>query len=821
MQSHFADVVVPVPIPRLFTYSIPPEIADSLTVGSRVVVQFGRKKSYSAIVVRMHDNEPKIYETKPILTVVDSTPIVNELQLKLWEWMSQYYICSMGEVYNAALPSGLKLESESRLTYNADFVAESQLPERQEQILNFIDEKRTCTISEVTQFCSGFNPLPQIKKLLDIEAVYISEELRTGYKPKTDTFFSLSDDVCDDKIMGQWFDKLERAPKQLDTLMAFIQQAGGMSNLKKGKQLQRSEIACNANISMSAIAELVKKGILISTKMNISRLSASNIRIEPPHELSDIQQNALDEIEKSFLTHDTTLLHGVTSSGKTEIYIHLIKRCIDAGRQVLYLLPEIALTAQITSRLRRHFGDALGIYHSKFSDNERVEVWSRLLTDCKYKVILGVRSSIFLPFNNLGLIIVDEEHENSYKQYDPAPRYNARDMAGVLARFHNAKVLLGSATPSLESYRNAQDGKFGFVRLLTRHTGIELPQIIPVDMREARAKKLYVSIFSMQLKDEIDRALRDKEQVILFQNRRGFSPYLECRRCAYIPKCQNCDVSLTYHKTIHQLVCHYCLYSVAVPQVCPACGAPAFEMQGFGTERIEEETKAIFPSAKVVRMDLDTARSRKAYEQIISDFEAGKYDILIGTQMISKGLDFENVSTVGILNADNMLNMPDFRAFERCFQLIAQVSGRAGRHGRRGKVFLQTRSIEHPVIQNVITNNFEKNVREQMQEREMYSYPPFVRLINITLKHKDLTKAQNAAQAVAQQLKAIFGNRVLGPQEPVVSRIATYFLQRIMLKIDKRHRPEKIKAQMMETVNSVLADESFKNTVIQIDVDPY
>lgn len=821
MQAHFADVVVPVPIAKLFTYSIPAEIADNLTIGSRVVVQFGRKKSYSAIVFRMHDTPPEAYETKPILSVVDSLPIVNELQLKLWEWISQYYICSIGEVYNAALPAGLKLESESRLVYNADFVAEKQLPEHQEQILNFIDEKRTCTISEITQFCKGFNPLPQIKKLLDLEAVYISEELRTGYKPKTDTFFSLADEVCNDEIMSQWFDKLERAPKQLDTLMAFIQQAEGMSNLKKGRQLRRSEIAANPNISMTAIADLVKKGILVSTKMNVSRLSTSTTRLEKPHELSDVQQHALDEIEASFQSHDTTLLHGVTSSGKTEIYIHLIKRCIESDRQALYLLPEIALTAQITSRLRKHFGDELGIYHSKFSDNERVEVWNKLLTDCKYKVILGVRSSIFLPFSNLGLIIVDEEHENSYKQFDPAPRYNARDMAGVLARFHNAKVLLGSATPSLESYRNACEGKFGYVSLKTRHAGIELPQIIPVDMREARHKKLYISMFSMKLKDEIDRALRDKEQVILFQNRRGFSPYLECYRCAYIPKCINCDVSLTYHKSTNQLVCHYCSYTVAVPQVCPACGTPAMEAQGFGTERIEEETKAIFPSAKIVRMDLDTARSRKAYEQIIADFEAQKYDILIGTQMISKGLDFENVSTVGILNADNMLNMPDFRAYERCFQLIAQVSGRAGRHGRRGKVFLQTRSTENPVIQNVIANDYEKNVNEQMREREMYSYPPFTRLIYITLKHKDITKVLQAALAVAQQLRVFFGNRVLGPQEPAVGRIATYYLQRIMLKIDKRQRPEKIKLQMMQIVNTVLADQNFKGTVIQIDVDPY
>lgn len=821
MPQNFADIILPVPIAQLFTYSIPDNMLPMLHIGSRVVVQFGRKKSYSGIVFRIHDNAPEAYDTKPILSVVDSEPIVIDTQLKFWEWIASYYICSMGEVYKAALPSGLKLESESRLIYNADFEAEKPLSERQEMILNFVTTKKVCTISELTQHCNTFNPLPQLKKLLDMDALFISEELRDSYKPRTDKFYSLADDARTDGALNTWFDKLEKAPKQMDTLMKFIQSVGGLGKAMMGKAIQREELCKGTDISTTALAELVKKGVLKCAVHNISRIGASNIDVQPPAPLSDIQQRAFDEIVASFQTHSTTLLNGVTSSGKTEIYIHLINKCLAEGKKALYLLPEIALTTQITSRLRRHFGDALGIYHSKFSDAERVEVWNKLLNNDQYTVILGVRSSVMLPLRNIGLIIVDEEHETSYKQFDPAPRYNARDMANVLGNIHNAKVLLGSATPSLESYHNARTGKYGYVELKQRHAGIEMPEIIPIDMREARKRKQIVSIFSLELKEQIDEALKRREQVILFQNRRGFSPYVECPQCAWIPKCQNCDVSLTYHKHTNQLVCHYCSYTVPMPQVCPACGTPHLEPQGYGTEKIEEEVKAVFPEAQVVRMDLDTARSRKAYENIIGDFENHKYDILIGTQMISKGLDFDNVSTVGIMNADNMLNMPDFRAFERCFQMISQVSGRAGRHGRRGKVYLQTRSVDNPVIQNIVSNNFDKNASEQIAERQEYRYPPFYRLINITIKHKDFHRCAQAAWELANALQQVLGNRVLGPQEPAVNRIATYFLQRIMLKIEKQSRPQQVKEIMMNCVNAVLSADRNKGVVIQTDVDPY
>ncbi len=818
-MNRFADIILPVPITKLFTYSIPDGMEQMLEVGSRVVVQFGRKKSYSGIVRRLHNEQPD-YETKPIEQVVDQSPIVVDRQLQMWDWMSQYYCCSLGDIYRAALPSGLKLESESRLMYNVDFEAEERLSEKQEMILNYVELKKMCTISELQSFCKDFNVLPQVKKLLSQDALFISEELRDSYKPKTDTYYSVPSDNRTDEALGSAMDSLGRAPKQLEALMQFITAVGGLTKVKQGEALRRNT-AIERNISMPALNELVKKGVLAIEKRKVSRLESCDANVEEPHALSAEQAQALDDIEKAWQEKQTTLLFGVTSSGKTEIYIHLIKKCLAEGKQVLYLLPEIALTTQITQRLRRHFGNDLGVYHSKFNDAERVEVWNKLLLTDDYKVILGVRSAIMLPFRDLGLIIVDEEHETSYKQFDPAPRYNARDMANVLAGLHHAKVLMGSATPSYESYQNALAGKYGYVELQKRYAGIQMPEIITVDMREARHKKQVVSIFSLRLKEAIDKALQQGEQVILFQNRRGFSPYIECNQCAWIPKCENCDVSLTYHKNTNQLVCHYCSYTIQIPQTCPCCGNPQLEPQGYGTEKIEEEVKAVFPNANVVRMDLDTARSRQAYERIIGDFEQKKYDILVGTQMISKGLDFERVSTVGIMNADNMLNMPDFRAYERCFQMISQVSGRAGRHGKRGQVILQTRQADHPVVQHIVNNDYKANAREQLSERELYHYPPFDRMVNIIIKHKNYDTARYAAIEAGERLRQIFGPRVLGPQEPEVSRIATYYLQRIIIKIDKQSSPSKVKAIMTDCMNHLLSQEQYKSVVWNVDVDPY
>ncbi len=820
-MSHYADIILPVPLQQLFTYGIPDEMMDSIRIGSRVVVPFGRSKSYSGIVRHIHQDKPD-YELKEIQQIVDYEPIVTEDQLKVWDWMSQYYVCSLGEIYRAALPSGLKLESESKLIYNAQFEAESPLSDKQEQILNFVETKKICTIGELQQFCKEFNVLPQLKKLLAVDALFISEQLRDSYKPKTESFFGLSDEViADEKLFVEHMDKLEkRAPKQLDALMMFLQLVGGLGKARKGAKVCRTELVAG-NVSAQHIGELCKKGILTLTKEVVSRIDSDDAELCPPHELSEVQQNAHNEIVDAFGEKEVCLLHGVTSSGKTEIYIHLIAEQIAKGKQVLYLLPEIALTTQITQRLRRHFGSKMCIYHSKFSDAERVEVWNKLLQSTDCQLILGVRSSVMLPMRNLGLIIVDEEHETSYKQFDPAPRYNARDMALVLGRMMGAKVLLGSATPSYESYVNAKSGKYAYVAMTQRYAGIEMPEIIPVDMLEARKKKQTAGIFSLRLRDAIGTAINAGEQVILFQNRRGFSPYVECNQCAWVPKCQNCDVSLTYHKTTRQLVCHYCSYTIDIPKQCPCCGSPYIEPQGFGTEKIEEEVQTAFPDARIVRMDLDTARTRTAYEKIIGEFEEHKYDILVGTQMISKGLDFERVSVVGVMNADNMLNMPDFRAHERCYQMIAQVSGRAGRHGKRGQVFIQTRQADNPIIDSIVTNDYEGNAERQIEEREKYNYPPFVRLMNITIKHKDEYVAQVAAQVATQRLVGIFGNRVLGPQAPEIKRIATYFMQRIIIKIDKRSSPQKMKDIMMNVMNTLIAEEQFRRVIFSIDVDPY
>ncbi|MCQ2226816.1 MAG: primosomal protein N' [Bacteroidales bacterium] len=820
-MSHYADIILPVPLQQLFTYGIPDEMMDSIRIGSRVVVPFGRSKSYSGIVRHIHQDKPD-YELKEIQQVVDYEPIVTEDQLKVWDWMSQYYVCSLGEIYRAALPSGLKLESESKLIYNAQFEAESPLSDKQEQILNFVETKKICTIGELQQFCKEFNVLPQLKKLLAVDALFISEQLRDSYKPKTESFFGLSDEViADEKLFVEHMDKLEkRAPKQLEALMMFLQLVGGLGKARKGAKVCRTELAAG-NVNAQHISELCKKGILALTKEVVSRIDNDDAELCPPHDLSETQQNAHNEIVDAFGEKEVCLLHGVTSSGKTEIYIHLIAEQIAKGKQVLYLLPEIALTTQITQRLRRHFGSKMCIYHSKFSDAERVEVWNKLLQSTDCQLILGVRSSVMLPMRNLGLIIVDEEHETSYKQFDPAPRYNARDMALVLGRMMGAKVLLGSATPSYESYVNAKSGKYAYVAMTQRYAGIEMPEIIPVDMLEARKKKQTAGIFSHRLRDAIGTAINAGEQVILFQNRRGFSPYVECNQCAWVPKCQNCDVSLTYHKTTRQLVCHYCSYTIDIPKQCPCCGSPYIEPQGFGTEKIEEEVQTAFPDARIVRMDLDTARTRTAYEKIIGEFEEHKYDILVGTQMISKGLDFERVSVVGVMNADNMLNMPDFRAHERCYQMIAQVSGRAGRHGKRGQVFIQTRQADNPIIDSIVNNDYEGNAERQIEERENYNYPPFVRLMNITIKHKDEYVAQLAAQLAAQRLVGIFGNRVLGPQAPEIKRIATYFMQRIIIKIDKRSSPQKMKDIMMNVMNTLIAEEQFRRVIFSIDVDPY
>ncbi len=820
MDVLFVDVILPLPLPRLFTYHVPEDFEESVGEGVRVVVPFGKKKQYSGIVFSMHHNNPVDYETKPVITVLDASPLVNHWQLKFWSWMAEYYQCALGEVYKAALPSGLKLESETRIYYNPDYEQEGDLPPTALKILDYLSNHKVSSVQEVNDYVGVKNAMPVLKRLFDEGAVFVTERLKEGFRPRTENYLSLGDSLKSEKALHEAFDQLERAPKQLHVLMLFLQGCGGFGKAIKGESLSRKVLLGNEKAGAAALGELIKKEVLVQFAKAVDRIDVEEVGVADKNDLTPEQTLAYQEIEKSFEDKNVVLFHGVTSSGKTELYIHLIEKYLQMGKQVLYLLPEIALTTQITVRLKRHFGNRLGIYHSKYSNEERVEVWQDLLEKKNYQVILGVRSSIFLPFSDLGLVIVDEEHEYSFKQFDPAPRYHARDSAIVLARLFGAKVLLGTATPSIESYFNAKSNKFGLVELNHRFANIQLPRILVVDTREARRKKQMKSHFSPQLIDQVGEALQRKEQVILFQNRRGFSPFLECDVCGWVPRCKYCDVSLTYHKKLNHLVCHYCGNTVESPDTCNACGSPAMSTKGFGTEKVEEEIMDLFPQARVGRMDFDTTRSKKAYQQIISDFENAHLDILIGTQMVSKGLDFDNVSLVGILNADNLLNMPDFRAFERGYQMMTQVSGRAGRKNKQGTVILQTSDPQHPIVNQVLDNDYQGMYQTQLEERQMYKYPPFYRLIYITLKHKHRPVVDQAAAALVRQLTSVFGSRVLGPQEPPVGRVQNLFLSRIILKIEKRGSSVEAKKLLQKEIFAVLARPRWRYVAIQIDVDP-
>ncbi len=819
-SSVFADIILPVPLPRLFTYEVKEELMDQISLGFRVIVPFGKKKYYSGIVYSLHDVAPTEYETKEVISILDPYPVVNEIQLQFWHWIAQYYMCTLGEVYKAALPSGLKLESETKIYYNSEWTPEEPLSKNENQILDFLAEYKTTSIQEINTKLKIKNALPIIKKLLDKEALFVSEKLKDGFKPKTKKILFLAEEYKSEVKIQNLFTDLSRAKKQLEVLMTFFSLIGGAHSSHLSKPIDKDLLKTKANVTPQIINELIKKGIFIETNEVISRLNQYTQETNPIATLTEIQLKAKTEIQTLFKEKDTVLLHGVTSSGKTEIYIHLIRETINAGKKVLYLLPEIALTTQITSRLKQVFGNELGVYHSKYSDAERVEVWNDLLKNENYKIIVGVRSSIFLPFDNLGLIIIDEEHENTYKQFDPAPRYHARDSAIVLAHLHHAKVLMGTATPSIDSYRNTETGKYGLVQLLERHEGIQLPNIITVNIRDERRRKRMQNQFSQPLIQNIQTALENQEQVILFQNRRGFSPYVECAQCGTVPKCDYCDVSMTYHKHTNQLICHYCGHSYALPKVCNACHSPSLQTKGFGTEKIEEDIKIIFPNAKVSRMDLDTSRSRKSHETLIGNFERKEVDILIGTQMISKGLDFDNVSVVGILNADSMLNYPDFRAYERSFQLMAQVSGRAGRKKKQGTVILQTSNPDNPVIIDVINNNFINHYNSQIEERKDFKYPPYYRLIHLTVKHKNSKTVDQAADYLGEYLRGFLAQRVVGPQAPPISKIQNWYIRKIMLKIEPGVSLQKLKTLIVEAINTLLSHPGFKGTVVQPDVDP-
>ena len=814
----FADVILPLALPRSFTYAVPDDLATQVQPGVRVIVPFGVRKFYSAIVQEVHDHNPSQYAVKEIVSALDERPVVNHLQIRLWQWIASYYMCTVGEVMKAAIPSGLKLESETKVFFNEAYVQCDELNRQEEEVLNIVCQKKVLPVSEIANVYKHSDLMRVVQSLVDKEALWVEEVISGRYKPRFEPYVRLHPAMDSEAKLKTAFDALVKAPKQLEILMNFVRLSGVFSG-RPLHEVSKKDLLQAGNAQTEAFNSLVRKLILEQDVKEVSRLGNSSAAAALP-ELTSHQQVAIAQIHESFTTKDVVLLHGITSSGKTEIFIRLIDEQIRQGRQVLYLLPEIALTAQIINRLRDVFGSKVGVYHSKFSDAERVEVWNHIGKPGGYSVVLGVRSGIFLPFANLGLVIVDEEHENTYKQFDPAPRYHARDAAIVLASLHGAKTLLGTATPSIESYYNAREGKYGLVELTQRFAGMELPEVSVVDTALARKQKKMQSHFHPDLLAALDETLKAGRQVILFQNRRGFAPYVQCRVCEYIPRCEHCDVSLTYHKFSDRLVCHYCGYSAENMRQCPACGGLDISDIGFGTEKIEDELQLFFPHAHVARLDLDSSRSRSSYEKIINAFGEGKTDMLVGTQMITKGLDFKNVRLSVVLNADNMLNFSDFRAYERSYQLITQVSGRAGRAGERGRVIIQASKPQHPILQYVVANDYAGMYASQIAEREKFRYPPFYRLIRLTLKHKNRDVLHLAAKELAEYLSQIFGRRVLGPEIPVISRVQTYYLENILLKIEKQASAQKAKTLLAEAIQNIRQLPAYKSLQIIADVDP-
>ena len=818
-KTLFVDVLLPLHLPDTYTYRVPFEYNDSIEVGQRVVVQFGSKRMYSALVRRIHENVPQ-YNTKYILSILDTNPIVGEPQFRFWEWMAAYYMCYPGDVMAVAMPSAFRLSSESYIVVHPQFDGEyGSLSEDELKIIDVLSRKERLEIGEVSDIIGYQKIMPLIKSMIERRVILMDEELRQRYTPHRTTWLSLADKYRDENELKSLFDTMQQkqqTQKQLLALMQFLQISDFGS-----KEIKKKLLAENNEISASALDTLLKKEILVATQREESRLQqfVSTTDVNTIH-LNEEQQLAYDTIVAS--GKSVNLLHGVTSSGKTEVYIHLIDKTIKEGKQVLFLLPEIALTAQIINRLRKYFGNAVGVYHSRFSTQERAEVWQRTMdpSNSGYKILLGARSAVFLPFYNLGLVIVDEEHDSSYKQNDPAPRYNGRDSAIYLAYSSGAKTVLGSATPSIESYHNAECGKYGLAEIKHRYGGTLMPEVLCVDMKEAQRKREVQLNFSQFLLRHIKQALDNHEQVILFQNRRGFSPRLECDVCHWIPQCKHCDVSLVYHKSTNSLRCHYCGYSIPVPHECPACHSSTLKMKGFGTERIEDDLAILFPNANIARMDLDSTSRKKRYVEIINDFEDRRIDILVGTQMVTKGLDFGNVSVVGILSADNLISFPDFRAYERAFQQMTQVSGRAGRRGKDGKVIIQTYQPYHQAIRDAMAADYISMYKSQIVERRVFKYPPFHKIIEITLKHTDEETVNTAAARYAAMLRAHFAGRVMGPEYPSVARIRNQYLKRVMVRFAAGEAIGEGKRVIMHCADQLLAEKEFARVRIVFDADP-
>jgi len=821
-NTFFAEIILPVPVPKYFTYRIPSSLQGIIKTGQRVIVPFGQRKILTGIVATIHQQPPVTYEAKYILELIDETEVIGERQFALYTWMAEYYMCTVGEVVNAALPSGLKLSSESMVQLHPSFHWDDtpfDFSEKEKMLINRLQHD-TLSYSEVLKFLGAKSIYSIIKSLVSKDAVILFEEVKERYKPKTEKRIRLSKAYSDKNKLEALFQTLGNKPKQESILLKYLQLVPALQGKKLNeKGISKSELISEE--SPSSLNTLIKNKIFEEFEIVIPRFGFDEPEPAPPLLLSERQEEARNKILEAFQEKNVTLLHGITGSGKTEIYIDLIRKALDSGNQALLLIPEIALTTQIVQRLKKVFGTEMGVYHSKFSDNERVEVWNGILSG-KFRFVVGVRSSIFLPFDNLGLIVVDEEHDSSYKQQEPAPRYHARDVALVMAAQHHAKVVLGSATPSEESFYHATQGKFSLVSLPERFGEAVLPEIVFADMAIERQRKSNKGEFSSTLLKAIENTLKNKEQVILFQNRRGYAPMVQCEVCHWIPKCINCSVSLTYHQFRHEMVCHYCGYREVMPVQCPSCTSAKILTKGYGTEKLQEELQLYFPEASIERMDWDTTRTRSGYETIIENFETGETDILVGTQMVTKGLDFDRVSLVGVFDADRMMHFPDFRAYERAFQLLVQVSGRSGRRDKKGQVIIQTSDPKQPLFDFIVRHDIEGFIQSEMKDRQANFYPPYSRLIEITIKHTDRQKCHKLATVLAQSLrKELKGPRILGPGEPIVSKIRNEFLMTVLLKVarDSGHLKE-LKHQLLSIAQHLLADKEFRSGKIIFDADP-
>ena len=816
----YARVIIPLAVEGAYTYSIPDHLSGKIRPGLMVLVPFGKRRIYTGVIREAAEAHELDVTPKEILELLDDQPMVLPAQLQLWDWMSSYYMCQPGEIMRAALPSGLRPESESRVSVSPGYDDDGSMDPQERLLFEVIRDQGEVSMGDLQLTGISRSPLGILKKLVERGAVELNERIRSLIPRKEVEYIRPGAEYAAGDAMVAVLDGLGRAPRQRVLLERYLQQAG--TDTGKHAEVPRKSLLRDEG-DAGALSSLIRKGIL-ETYTREELIRKQPLKLRDPHRLNAEQAAALASIREQFGDHQTVLLHGITSSGKTEIYIHLIREYLEIGKQVLYLLPEIALTAQIISRLKEVFGDRVGVFHSRSGDADRVHVYRNLmgLTDEEpYRVVIGVRSALFLPLREAGLVFIDEEHENTFKQHDPAPRYHARDSAQVLALFQGARVLMGTATPSFESLHNARSGKFGYVTLNSRFGAVEKPELILADVRLATKRKQMRSHFTPQLMAGIRETLDRGEQVILFQNRRGFSQYLVCNECMEIPRCRRCDVSLTFHRSTRKMECHYCGYSEPVPMACPACGHGSMSMKGFGTEKLEDELPLFFEGIRVVRLDTDTARSQRAYEKVLSDFASGRADVLVGTQMISKGLDFGNVSLVGVLDADSMMHFPDFRAFERSFQLISQVSGRAGRRARQGKVIIQTSDPDHPVIRAILRDDFEGLYRDQMEERRMFSYPPFTRIIRLSFRHKIPSILDGATSLVAKELREVLSSRVLGPQYPPVRKVHDTFIKHILLKIEREASHEKARKIIQGILEKELDSDVYRQIRVSVDVDPY